>query len=594
MSNPNWKWRVINGDSRDFLSRIPDNSIDLILTDPPYNIGKYSTGNIPLPGRSAINNDLAEWDLTEINPSEWADEFVRILRADGNLFIFTSYNQIGLWHAALDKQFTSTNFMVWHKTNPVPQIFKTGFLNSCELVLTCWNKKHVWNFKGQAQMHNFFESPICMRPERLSSPKHPAQKPVQLLSHIIEIASNECGIVFDPFMGVGSAGVAALNLNRRYIGIELDKTYFNAAKQRLMAVTSADNSNEVAEATVTYGQNRLFDDVSMFDALFNYAANMANTPLPQSEAIIKWPGGKERELTHIHSSLPENIDRYFEPFVGGGSVFGSISANRFFINDLSSELTNLYRHIKEQSEEFFNTVMLIDAVWEKSAEFCAQHPQFKQTYRHYATGQITEPQLKEQLRQIAYTSRVADIIKAPLPVVPNLLCDEIYRNALRKFKRMRTLELEKGILPDKDLDDNIETIVKGSVYMYFRNVYNDPAIYNTTSPQSAAIFMFIRNYCYSGMFRYNDSGEFNVPYGGIAYNSKHLTKKLEQYRHPSTEARMHRCEIFNLDFEIFLRSQTLSNDDFIFLDPLSRSALRYRIQHLRQKPIHPPGSNAPR
>ena len=72
-------------------------------------------------------------------------------------------------------------FMVWHKTNPAPKIFKAGFLNSCEMIFTCWNKGHTWNFISQKEMHNFLESPICMRPERLSNPKHPAQKPVSIL-----------------------------------------------------------------------------------------------------------------------------------------------------------------------------------------------------------------------------------------------------------------------------------------------------------------------------------------------------------------------------------------------------------------------------
>ena len=66
-----------------------------------------------------------------------------------------------------------------------PKIFKAGFLNSCELIYTCWNKGHTWNFINQAEMHNFIESSICMKPERLSDPKHPTQKPVQLLERIL-------------------------------------------------------------------------------------------------------------------------------------------------------------------------------------------------------------------------------------------------------------------------------------------------------------------------------------------------------------------------------------------------------------------------
>ncbi len=86
---------MYNGDCLDYIKLMPGSCVDLILTDPPYNIAKYSTGNIPLPNRSAVNNDLGEWDLNEINPFDFVEEFKRILKPDGNIFIFTSYNLIG-------------------------------------------------------------------------------------------------------------------------------------------------------------------------------------------------------------------------------------------------------------------------------------------------------------------------------------------------------------------------------------------------------------------------------------------------------------------------------------------------------------------
>lgn len=228
-----WTNYLLQGDSKELIKKIPDQFIDLILTDPPYNIGKHSTGNIPLPGRSAINNDVALWDQVDFHPEEWVDEFLRILKPTGNLFIFTSYNQLGRWYDCLDHRMDTTQFMIWHKTNPAPKIFKAGFLNSCEMIYCGWNKKHTWNFISQTEMHNFIESPICMRPERLSNPKHPAQKPTAVLKKIVTIASNEGDVVFDPFMGVGSTGVAALALQRRFIGFELDEAYFNASKERI-------------------------------------------------------------------------------------------------------------------------------------------------------------------------------------------------------------------------------------------------------------------------------------------------------------------------------------------------------------------------
>lgn len=231
------KFMLINGDCFEALKKIPDSSIDLILTDPPYNIAKYSTGNIKFDWRSDINNDLAEWDLNELEPKSLVSEFKRVLSPKGNIFIFCSYNLIGEYHKAFDPEFDTFQFMVWHKTNPVPNFRKSSFLNSCELIVSCWNKGHTWNFTNQKDMHNFIESGICMGKERIKDENgkniHPTQKPVSVLKKIIEIASNKNDIVLDCFNGVGSTGDAALSLDRRYIGVEIDRQYFHETKKRL-------------------------------------------------------------------------------------------------------------------------------------------------------------------------------------------------------------------------------------------------------------------------------------------------------------------------------------------------------------------------
>jgi site-specific DNA-methyltransferase (adenine-specific)/modification methylase len=140
--------------------------------------------------------------------------------------------------------------MVWHKTNPAPKIRRAGFLNSCELIVCVWNKKHTWNFINQREMHNFIQTPICMGKERVQEPNHPTQKPLKVLSHIIKIASNPNDVVFDPFMGVGSTGVAALEMGRKFLGVEIDKTYFKEAKERIEKIQpSFDNLQKDAEKT---------------------------------------------------------------------------------------------------------------------------------------------------------------------------------------------------------------------------------------------------------------------------------------------------------------------------------------------------------
>lgn len=581
MKDPNWRKCVLRADSRDIIKRIPDNSIDFILTDPPYNLGQHSTGNIPLPGRSAMNNDVAEWDMIDFNPEEWADEFIRILKPTGNLFIFTSYNQLGRWYNCLDHRFDTSNFMIWHKTNPAPKIFKAGFLNSCEMIFTCWNKKHTWNFISQAEMHNFIQSPICMSPERLKNPKHPAQKPVSILKKMIQIASNENDIIFDPFMGVGSTGVAAMELNRRFIGVELDETYFMAAKKRIedtmtksakdtsMSKTyqiEEDNMTKVCEQSIAY-QMDLFD----LDRFFHSEQKITITaPCSVSglQPLLKWPGGKEKELKYIIPNIPP-FKRYFEPFVGGGSVFMAMKAKEYFINDASTELISLYNNIASTNEEFFQYVELMDRSWQNCVEFFKANKVLVQKYIEYREENLSKEDLKKFVHEfcISKEKEIFAILGKEMASLPSVIMKEVETNLFRKMVRMRELEIKKHLLPERDLDDNIETAIKSAVYMNYRYLYNENSIADTNPTLHCALFFFMRNYAYSGMFRYSSKGLFNVPYGGIAYNSKLMAKKLNYYRSAEVLKHFSNTNIYNLDFEEFLRTTGPTEEDFIFLDP---------------------------
>lgn len=584
MKDPNWKKCILHADSRDIIKRIPDNSIDFILTDPPYNLGQHSTGNIPLPGRTAMNNDVADWDMIDFNPEEWADEFIRILKPTGNLFIFTSYNQLGRWYNCLDHKFDTSNFMIWHKTNPAPKIYKAGFLNSCEMIFTCWNKKHTWNFISQAEMHNFIESTICMKPERLSSPKHPAQKPVSILKKMIQIASNENDIIFDPFMGVGSTGVAALDLNRRFIGVELNEDYFKAAQKRIdnsLMQTSLfsqflNESQIVSDSHVAYGSTETVDISSLpFIELNNFLGlqkkqttnNNKNDIATGLAPIIKWPGGKEKELKYIIPNAPA-FNRFIEPFVGGGSVFMGIRSNEYVINDLSSELIDLYRNINCSDKEFFRLVKEMDLSWMNALDFFNSNSQLVDIYIAYRNKQMGENELKEFIHDFCKKNKedILGILGEDFRTLPSIFLSELEKNLLRKMLRMRKLEIEKQILPYADLNDNIETAIKSAVYMNYRYLYNNSKILRNKK-MHCALFFFLRNYAYSGMFRYSSKGEFNVPYGGIAYNSKLLNKKLDYYRSPEVLRHFAKTEIYNMDFEEFLRIVQPSENDFVFLDP---------------------------
>lgn len=137
--------------------------------------------------------------------------------------------------------------------------------------------------------------------------------------------------------------------------------------------------------------------------------------------------------------------------------------------------------------------------------------------------------------------------------------------------RMEVIESKKGNLKTTDLLKNIEVAFKGAFYTHFRYLYNirkELLVNQEISPgYSTALFVFIRQYCYSSMFRFNKNGEFNVPYGGISYNKKSLEKNLENYTSESMINHLNKTTLGNYDFYKFMQLYPPNFGDFIFLDP---------------------------
>lgn len=142
---------------------------------------------------------------------------------------------------------------------------------------------------------------------------------------------------------------------------------------------------------------------------------------------------------------------------------------------------------------------------------------------------------------------------------------ELPINLNNKRTRTRTLEDKNSNITDKDILENMEAGMKSAYYMYIRYLHNHSA--KLSCGQQAAIFFFIREYCYSSMFRYNQKGEFNVPYGGISYNKKNLKKKFEYLLSEELSKKLCTANISCMDFEKFLYDVSVKKDDFIFLDP---------------------------
>ncbi len=294
-------------------------------------------------------------------------------------------------------------------------------------------------------------------------------------------------------------------------------------------------------------------------------------PIVKRSPIVKWAGGKAQELKYILPNVPALIENYYEPFVGGGAVYMAVTANSYFINDRSEELIGLYRSIGDDNRIlFFKTVDEIVHNWQLLTDMIAHNDTvLVKIYKAYSKGNITEDVLRQKLSDFVSANSVKfnGMFSGSLNFNNTYFLKELQLNLFRKMKRMKQLEERKSLLPDKDIADNIETALKSACYMHFRHIYNNLSKYEVSSPVASAIFLFIRNFAYSGMFRYNASGQFNVPYGGIGYNGKNLKKKVNYLKSEPLQARINATTIENLDFEKFLKKHCPGDSDFIFLDP---------------------------
>ena len=287
--------------------------------------------------------------------------------------------------------------------------------------------------------------------------------------------------------------------------------------------------------------------------------------------ILKWAGGKDQELKHIIPKAPKDIESYYEPFVGGGAVYTAIQGENYFINDKSIELISLYRNIGgSESADFFKAVDEIIHNWDLLTKVVENNYEFfVNAYKSFSRGDVSEEVIKQTMFGFIITNAVQfnGMFSETFNFNTANFLNELRVNLFRKIKRMKHLEQIKQTLPDDDIIDNLETALKSAFYMHFRHIYNHEIKYQVSSQVRSAIFLFIRNFAYSGMFRYNASGHFNVPYGGIGYNRKNFKKKVDYLKSPELRALLNATTIDNLDFELFLKSHEPTSRDFIFLDP---------------------------
>jgi len=223
MSFDNNLW-LMHGDCLERMKEIPDGSVNLVLTDPPYNIARKN--NFHTMGRSGI--DFGEWD-NGFDLFSYIDIAVKKLNKNGSFVVFNDWKNLGaIAEYAESVGFVTKDMLRLEKTNPMPRNRDRRYIPDYECAVWFVKKGAKWIFNRQDEKYQ--------RPKFVHSIDkgfHPTQKSLGLMGELVLIHSNEGDTVLDPFMGSGTTGVAALNCGRKFIGIERDDAYFEIAQRRI-------------------------------------------------------------------------------------------------------------------------------------------------------------------------------------------------------------------------------------------------------------------------------------------------------------------------------------------------------------------------
>ena len=211
------------GDCLEEMKKMPDMSVDLILTDPPYGISRQlNCKNQRLGTTAKLNFDFGEWDKFNI---EWFNEAVKKTR--GWIITFCAKKDIGKYWEILEKEgFIAIDTVAWVKPDPLPLNAKSRFLNAWEAIVVGKRGGAHW---GSNYLHNVLKYQAPKGKNRV----HPTQKPLGLIEELIKVTTKEGDIVLDPFIGSGTTAVACKMNNRRFVGFEINPEYYKMAKERL-------------------------------------------------------------------------------------------------------------------------------------------------------------------------------------------------------------------------------------------------------------------------------------------------------------------------------------------------------------------------
>jgi len=287
--------------------------------------------------------------------------------------------------------------------------------------------------------------------------------------------------------------------------------------------------------------------------------------------LIKWTGGKSNELRHIKPMIPKFV-RYIEPFFGGGALFFNIMPQKAIINDIIPELISFYKLIKCEDKDFKIELYQYASSWTSFTTYFESflddllNIYFKYRDNHFSFIETTNhlDALFEEKNPI-----LNDIFPQKFIMDFYNFQEKIRINLKTRFKNLHGRIDVEGKLTIDELSSQFETAFRAGFYTHFREIHNKRRknLLRLTTAKYIANYYFLREFCFGGMFRHNNSGGFNIPYGGMNYNRKNLKRKVDNIFSPKVSKLFKSANIKNDDFERIIETSNLTEEDFMFLDP---------------------------
>lgn len=534
---------IYNMDCIDGMKQLQDNSIDIAVVDPPYNLSKGGNwkwdNSASLPGMGGNwNKVMQDWDNMELVDyfrftMQWLSELNRVVKPTGSIWIHGTYHNIGIINFAMQiLGIEIINEVIWYKRNSFPNLSGRRLTASHETILwghTGGAKKREYyfdynnskelifpedNLKEQGkQMRTVWDIPNNKKRKELEFGKHPTQKPVRLIERMLKISAKKGDILLSPFCGAGTDCVAAKSLGLNYIAFELEKEYIDISKRRL----DATKTDEVLNTNVTNSHLDLNDKTSEEN---NEILKDKKTKRKKTTNNINMQikNTLDIEQIELNSLIVENIEFKLEKEVC------------LTVNDELDNISNVNMNNKIKKVTIPSILKWTGSKRKQASEIASYFPKYERYFEPFLGGGA-------MLYLVGTPGAYANDIYSPLIEFWNLVKND--KDALIKYYSEEWNELQKNI-PEH--------------YYKIRDRFNK-------NPNGLDL-SFLTRTCVNGIVRFNKEGEFN--------NSFHLSRKgMEPHRFAKIvekwNEKIQGVNFTNFDYREIL--EITKKGDVVYLDP---------------------------